>query len=168
MSFESIIYEKEDHISTLTLNRPERLNAISTTMTEEIRLCLDQAMSDLDVRILIITGAGRGFCSGADLSDLGARAGDVIKNIVTKHPSAGGIKIFTTALLNFEKPIIAAVNGPVAGAGLALALACDIRIASDRANFSVTARSNSIPSLGISPAAASSSTWRKGLGEGLS
>jgi len=136
MEFESIIYEKEDRVATITLNQPERLNAIGRTMQDELGKALEEANTDDEVRVLIITGAGRGFCSGADLTMLGDAASEVSRHMVAKSPAAGGIRSFTLQLQNFEKPSIAAVNGPAIGAGLSLALACDIRIASDRARFS--------------------------------
>lgn len=136
MEFETIIYEKKDGIATITLNRPERLNAIGLNMQLELGKALEEANSDDEVRVLIITGAGRGFCSGADLTVLGDTAEQVGQHLVARSPAAGGIRSFTLQLQNFEKPTIAAVNGHAVGAGLSLALACDIKIASDRARFS--------------------------------
>jgi len=136
MTYETIIYEKEGGMATITLNRPERLNAIGGTMAVDLELALEDANSDGTVRVLILTGAGRAFCSGADLSTLGEIADEVALALVQRSPAAGGIRSFTLQLQNFEKPTIAAVNGPAVGAGLSLALACDIRIASDRATFS--------------------------------
>jgi len=136
MKQESIIYEKEGRVATITLNRPEKMNAIGGTMSIELEQALDEANADDAVGVLIITGAGKGFCSGADLSTLGSTADQVSRGLVDRSPAAGGIRSFALQLQNFEKPSIAAVNGAAAGAGLSLALACDIRIASDRARFS--------------------------------
>lgn len=136
MKFEAIIYEKKDGIATITLNRPDRLNAIGGTMSQDLVQALEEANSDEEVRVLIITGAGKGFCSGADLTTLGSTAAAVGRGLVAKSPAAGGISSYTIQIQNFEKPTIAAVNGSAVGAGLSIALACDIRIASDRARFS--------------------------------
>ncbi|MFQ5814715.1 MAG: enoyl-CoA hydratase/isomerase family protein [Anaerolineae bacterium] len=135
MAFETMIYERENGIATITLNRPERLNAINATWLEEFEQVLEKASSDDEVRAVIITGAGRAFCSGADLKEwagfeaLGSR-------LTRKSPAHGGMRVFVLQLQNVDKPTIAAVNGPAFGGGFALALACDIRIASDRASFS--------------------------------
>jgi len=136
MNFECIIYEKKDGIATITFNRPDRLNALGGTMTQELAMALEDANADDEVRVLVITGAGKGFCAGADLTTLGGTSKQVSKGLVTRSPSAGGIRSYTLQLQNFEKPIIAAVNGAAVGAGLSIALACDIRIASDKARFS--------------------------------
>jgi len=136
MEYETLILEKEGGIATITLNRPERLNAIGGTMAVDLEQALEDANSDGKVRVLILTGAGRAFCSGADLAILGEIVDEVSMALVQRSPAAGGIRSFTLQLQNFEKPTIAAVNGPAVGAGLSLALACDIRIASDRATFS--------------------------------
>jgi len=133
---ETIVYEKKDGIATITLNRPDRLNAIGASMSQELEQALEEANSDDGVRVLIITGAGKGFCSGADLSTLGNTANETLRGLVSRSPAAGGIRSFALQLQNFEKITIAAVNGPAVGAGLSMALACDIRIASDRARFS--------------------------------
>lgn len=136
MEFKSIIYERKDGIATITLNRPDRLNALGGTMGRDIEMALEDANSDSAVRVLIITGAGKGFCSGADLTTLGGTSEQVGRGMVARSPTAGGIRSFALQMQNFEKPIIAAVNGAAVGGGLSLALACDIRVASDRARFS--------------------------------
>ncbi|HEY90686.1 MAG TPA: hypothetical protein G4O07_02525 [Dehalococcoidia bacterium] len=135
MEREATIYEKTNGVATLTLNRPDKLNALGGRLGIELEQTLEEANADTEVNVLVITGAGRGFCSGADLSSLGSTSDQVGRGLVSKSPAAGGIRSFALQLQNFEKPTIAAVNGPAVGAGLSLALACDIRIASDRARF---------------------------------
>lgn len=130
-----IIYEKADRVVTVTLNRPDSRNALGGTMSAELAEALEEANADEEVGALVITGAGKGFCSGADLSSLGGSSGQVSRGLVSRSPAAGGIRSFALQLQNFEKPSIAAINGAAAGAGLSLALACDMRIASDRARF---------------------------------
>lgn len=136
MAYETIIYEKETGIATLTFNRPHVMNATNYLMNTEMRAAVAEARDDDEVRVLIITGAGRGFCSGADVTGLVDTFADSPWRLTAKSPAAGGIRSNTFQLRVFEKPIIAAVNGPAAGAGFSIALACDIRIASDRASFS--------------------------------
>ena len=131
-----IIYEKEDRVATITLNRPDRMNALGGTLSLELGEALEEANSDAEVGALVITGAGKGFCSGADLTSLGGTSEQVGRGLVHRSPAAGGLRSTALQLENFEKPSIAAVNGAAVGAGLSLALACDIRIASDRARFS--------------------------------
>lgn len=115
-------------VLTVTLNRPEVLNAFNAAMHEALGLALKEAR-DPKVRAVVITGAGRGFCVGQDLREFKQESGDVAARLRTQyHPNI-------VALRSLEKPVIAAVNGPAAGAGLSLACACDIRIASDQASF---------------------------------
>jgi len=153
MELEAIIYERAAGIATITLNRPQRLNAIGGTMSEELQQALEDANSDDEVRVLIITGAGKGFCSGADVTGLGTLAdvADAPWRLSAKSPAAGGIQSFVVPFYNFEKPTIAAVNGVAAGGGFSIALACDIRIASDRARFSqIFIRRGLVPDTGSS------------------
>ena len=138
MGPEAIIYEKESAVATITLNRPERLNAVGGSMGGELEQALEDANSDDGVRVLIVTGAGEGFCSGADVGGLGplGSRNDAAWRLASRSPAAGGIHSFIVPFYNFEKPIIGAVNGIAAGGGFSIALACDIRIASERARFS--------------------------------
>jgi 2-(1,2-epoxy-1,2-dihydrophenyl)acetyl-CoA isomerase len=135
MEPKELILEKEGHVAVLTLNRPDKMNAISLNMRVDLPLALQQVQEDDDLRALIITGAGRGFCSGADVAVQAARAAgeqtpESLKTI---------LQLTGALILGFEKinkPVIAAVNGSAAGVGLTLALVSDIRIASGQARFS--------------------------------
>jgi 2-(1,2-epoxy-1,2-dihydrophenyl)acetyl-CoA isomerase len=115
-------------VLTITLNRPDVLNAFNTAMHEGLAGALADARSE-DIRAVVLTGAGRGFCVGQDLTEFREAPGDIGERLRTNyHPNV-------LAVRSLEKPVIAAVNGPAAGAGLSLACACDLRIAADSASF---------------------------------
>ena len=115
-------------VLTITLNRPEVYNAINRAMHDGLAAALEQA-ADPAVRAVVLTGAGRGFCSGQDLREFQELPGGVREALEqTYHPNVRAIRAL-------EKPVIAAINGPCAGAGLSLACACDVRIASSEASF---------------------------------
>ena len=136
MTYECLLYEVEDRILTITLNRPDRLNAFSDVMRSEFVDAFDRADADDDVRAVIVTGAGRAFCAGADLSD-GKNAFDYDKQTGTARTEPHRDKGGRLALRVFEckKPVIAAVNGPAVGVGATLPLAMDMRLASEKARF---------------------------------
>ena len=132
MDYEAIIYEVEDNILTITLNRPERLNAFNGQMSSEIHNALDRADADDDVKAIIFTGAGRGFCAGADLSS-GNETFDYESDGRGIHPDGGGV--LTLRLFECLKPVISACNGPAVGVGATMQCAMDIRMASDKARY---------------------------------
>jgi enoyl-CoA hydratase/carnithine racemase len=146
MSFQEIRYEVAEHVLTITLNRPDRLNAFTPTMGRELIEALDRSDADDDVRAVIVTGAGRGFCAGADLGGGGGTfdwrerdAGDF------EVPRDGGgqvaLRIFDSA-----KPVIAAINGPAVGVGITMTLPMDVRIAAAGAKIGfVFARRGIVP-----------------------
>ncbi len=134
MDYQDIIYEEKGGIATMTLNRPDKMNAFSTGMRESMYRVVEHISQDKRVRVLIITGAGRAFCSGADVQTL---AGNANRPTNQERPAEMGSERLSVHVLmqKCQKPIIAAINGVAAGAGLDLAMACDIRIASDKARF---------------------------------
>ncbi|MGV3489581.1 MAG: enoyl-CoA hydratase-related protein [Tuberibacillus sp.] len=126
--YETLIYEVENGVGWITLNRPDKLNAFTMTMNQELVDVLKKAERDENVRVLVIKGAGRAFCSGQDL-------GSVTGEINLKDTLRKGYNPMIKRLVSLEKPTVAMVNGAAAGAGMSLALACDFRVASDRASF---------------------------------
>lgn len=131
MGYETIIYERKDGVGKIILNRPDKLNAVNFQMVDELVDVLDEIDNDDEVRAVIITGAGRSFCSGAELSELGARP-DPFDSLIFMRSFAHRPML---AVRSLEKPVIAAVNGYALGIGCGLALACDIRIVSEKAKF---------------------------------
>jgi len=135
MKYECLLYEVKDRIATLTLNRPERLNALGGTLREDLFAAVTAAAADPHVGVLVITGAGRGFCSGGDVKSMSER--DQAGQASTTNERLAPVRDrCILAMRDCPKPIIAAVNGAAAGAGMNLALACDMRIASNTAKFS--------------------------------
>lgn len=146
MSYKTIIYDVDDGILTLTLNRPEALNAFNRDMLTEMLDACDRADADDDIKAIIVTGAGRAFCAGADLASGGdtfnadAR-GDRESGL---NPDGGGV--LTLRLHDLNKPVIAAINGAAVGVGVTMTLAMDIRLAADVAKFGfVFARRGIVP-----------------------
>jgi 2-(1,2-epoxy-1,2-dihydrophenyl)acetyl-CoA isomerase len=125
---DEVLTAREGAVFTITLNRPDVYNAFDRAMHEALASALAEA-ADPDVRAVVVTGAGRGFCAGQDLREFQAMPGGIREALEqTYHPNIRGIRAL-------EKPVLAAVNGPCAGAGLSLACACDVRVASDAATF---------------------------------
>ena len=135
MNADDILFTKAAGVGVITLNRPEKMNAITTEMGYyQLPGLLDQINRDDDVKAVILTGAGKGFCSGADVA---TRLADNVGGVVaeTRHENLMHTGTVAMSFEALDKPIIAAVNGVAVGAGFSMALACDIRIASDRARF---------------------------------
>ena len=146
MSERQILTQIEDGILTITLNRPEKLNAFTRDMQQQMIAALDEADADDAVRAIVVTGAGRAFCAGADLSS----GGDTFNaNARTDRPSGlqpDGGGVLTLRMFECRKPLIAAVNGPAVGVGVTMTLAMDIRIAAENAKFGfVFARRGIVP-----------------------
>ena len=133
--YKCLLYEVKDAVATLTLNRPERLNALGDTLREDFHDAVLRASADPEVRVMIVTGAGKGFCSGGDVKAMNeAKEARAERPVLDKvAPLRDRVLL---AMRDAPQPIIAAVNGAAAGAGMNLALACDIRIASTAAKFS--------------------------------
>jgi enoyl-CoA hydratase/carnithine racemase len=135
MSYTEILYTVEDRVATLTLNRPERMNAWTPVMEGEFREAIHAACADEAVRAIVVTGAGRGFCAGADMGNLAASAAG--NRSITPPPSGeGNFDQRYSYLLAVPKPLIAGINGAVAGVGLCVTLYCDLRFMAEGARLS--------------------------------
>ena len=134
MEYRTIALEKKNNIATVTLNRPEKLNALNPQMFAELVHVFRRVSQDDEIRVLVITGAGRGFCSGVDLTAQAGNQGEIeIEGISpSDFPQEAPL-----LLSGMRKPVIAAINGVAVGGGLTLTLSCDIRIASETARFSI-------------------------------
>lgn len=148
MEYTQIIYEVTDHVATVTLNRPEQLNAFTGLMMRELIHAFDTVDADDDVRVVIVTGAGRGFCAGADLSSGGetfSKGGsDEIPADVGIPRDGGGL--VSLRIFECTKPVIGAINGAAVGVGVTMTLPMDIRLASEHAKFGfVFARRGIVP-----------------------
>jgi enoyl-CoA hydratase/carnithine racemase len=147
MAFTEILVDAADGILTITLNRPEKLNALTRTMLGELLAALDEADADDSVRAVIVTGAGRAFCAGADLSRGGAtfdRAARAEAAAGEPHRDGGGL--VSLRVFDLKKPVIAAINGPAVGFGITMTLPMDVRLASTQARMGfVFARRGVVP-----------------------
>ena len=175
MEYREILYDVNDKVACLTLNRPDRLNAWTPRMSHEVRDALHAAAGDDGVRVIIFTGAGRGFCAGAEMGELADASDQGLAALDGSESAEEGVAIMTgikteetldpanrfavrsdfrkrySYLQAVPKPIIAAINGPAAGLGMIMPLYCDIRFASEKAKFTTAfARRGLIAEHGIS------------------
>ena len=151
MDYKDIQISRQNTTTVITLNRPEKLNAYTVRMGEEIVDAFEKLRGDDDCRVIIITGAGRGFCAGVDLEKLKSGPTEEDRDL----PPLGKERLvqdFADTLLNYPKPVIAAINGAAIGVGVTLSLPCDVRIASETAKLGIPfAKLGIVPGLG--------STW---------
>jgi len=132
MNYETIIVEKKNGVATITLNRPDKLNAMNMELIDEVADATRELGQDNEVRVVVITGAGRGFCAGGDLESRIYKIDDATEFYQFMHSLARMV----LNIRNMPKPVIGSINGVAAGGGANLALACDMLIASDKARFS--------------------------------
>lgn len=138
VDYETITLQRRGHVAVLTLNRPDRLNAISIGLREEVTQAVAALRADDEVRALVLTGAGKGFCSGADLLGTTPVATGKVEEPAAQDgrlDEMGWVGRWATMWADFDKPVVGAINGVAAGAGMSTALACDVRIGSDQARF---------------------------------
>ncbi len=130
---DELLYDVKDRVATLTLNRPDKMNAFTGPMIERWAWALTEAQRDADVNVVVVTGAGKAFCAGGDVARMGQGEPTPLdhKNMLWEH-----IHRVPKALEQMDKPVIAMVNGVAVGAGMGMAVMCDVRIASDAARFS--------------------------------
>jgi len=149
MVYEDLLLDTKDHIAIITLNVPEKLNALSGNMVRSLAKVTEDIARDDDVRVAIVTGAGRGFCSGADVSSMQSRGTGASQRSRFQLAQFVGYP-HADCFPKLNKPSIAAINGPCVGGGLSLALSCDIRIASESAKFGVAQVSRAlVPDFGL-------------------
>ncbi len=147
--YERVRYEVGDGIATVTLNRPEKLNAYTPEMGEEIVDGFTRARADAAVRVVLLTGAGRGFCAGVDLDYLKAHAAGQTSGSGLRLGEERFVRDWPLELLAYPKPVIAAINGAAYGVGVTMTLACDIRLAADGATLGLNfAKLGVLPGLG--------------------
>jgi enoyl-CoA hydratase/carnithine racemase len=135
VAFETLLYDVADGVATVTLNRPERLNAVNTTVINELVQAFDRADGDDAVRAVIVTGAGRAFCAGADLGGGGRTFAGGPGRTETPEAHRDGGGLVTLRIFDMTKPVIAAINGPAVGFGITMTLAMDVRLASTAAKM---------------------------------
>ncbi len=149
MNYEDLLLEKKDGIATITLNVPDKMNALTVKMQKSLPLAVDEIAKDDEVRVVIVTGAGRAFSAGGDINLLKAIAEGTLEQSRYMRLKMVG-HYWADAFLRMDKPVIAAINGDCVGAGFPLALSCDIRIASETARFgSVFVNMALIPDCGL-------------------
>lgn len=130
MHMEHVLFHIEEGVATITMNRPDRLNAFNRTMAMELQHCLDVCATNADVRAVLLTGSGKGFCAGQDLAELLGPNAPTMAQILSEHYNP-----IITRIRQLAKPVVAAVNGVAAGAGANIALCCDIVVAKSSASF---------------------------------
>jgi enoyl-CoA hydratase/carnithine racemase len=164
VDFKTIIIKKEEHIVTITMNRPDKMNALNTQMMQELVAAIDEIAHDDDIRVVVLTGAGRVFCSGADISEGGKASGLSGTPVEMHHNLRNSYQKVALGLQRLEKPTIAMVNGAAVGAGCDFAFACDMRVGSEKARFR-----NGFVRVGLIPGGGGTWLYTRlmGLGRGL-
>ncbi|MBA7602252.1 Short-chain-enoyl-CoA hydratase [subsurface metagenome] len=164
MDVETVILKKEGHIATITMNRPEMMNALNIQMLQEMVAAIDEIARNDDVRVVVLTGAGRVFCSGADISEGGKASGLSGTPVEMHHNVRNSYQKVALGLQRLDKPTIAMVNGAAVGAGCDFAFACDMRVGSEKARFR-----NGFVRVGLIPGGGGTWLYTRlmGLGRGL-
>lgn len=162
-NYKNLSFRVDAHIGLLTLNRPEVMNALNRELTLELHELLDELPGKFpEIRVLVITGNGKAFCSGADLSRMGASGSENRRNRDRSDQGRRRIQELAPAIRNLPQPVVSAINGAAVGAGLSIALATDIRIATEKARFSAI-----FVKRGLVPDTAASATIKAIAGHGI-
>jgi len=164
VDFETVILKKEGHIATITMNRPDKMNALNKQMLQEMVAVIDEIASNDDMRVVVLTGAGMVFCSGADISEGGKASGLSGTPVEMHHNVRNSYQKVALGLQRLDKPTIAMVNGAAVGAGCDFAFACDMRVGSEKARFR-----NGFVRVGLIPGGGGTWLYTRlmGLGRGL-
>lgn len=145
MAYEAVKLAQDGPLAIITLNRPERLNAVSPQLSQDLHAALDEVAADEGIRVVILTGEGSGFCSGADVTGMRARADSAAPLTATTATN----EALSVHIRRIPQPVIGAINGIASGMGLSIALSCDFRVASERARFaSIFIRRSYVPDTG--------------------
>lgn len=151
MDLKTILYKVDGGVALLTLNRPESLNALNARLGMDLAAALRAASADAAVRVIVLCGAGKGFCSGGDLKEMAAGIANPQAPTVALVDILRNFHDVVSFLQRIDKPVVAAIHGPAVGAGMSIALACDLRVASEDATFS-----QAFVRIGLSPDGGSS------------
>jgi len=154
MNLKTVLYQVDGSVATVTLNRPEALNALNPALHQDLGRALDAAVADTSIRVVVLTGAGRGFCAGGDIKAMATKLAAMTSGSAPAN-AMESLHTFHDLMARFyglSKPVVAAIHGPAVGAGMSLALACDLRVASEDAVFS-----QAFVKIGLSPDGGS--TW---------
>ena len=164
MAYRNIILKKEGYIATITMNRPDKMNALDTRMLREMIAAVDELDQDDGVRVVVLTGSGKVFCSGADISEGGKASGLAGTPTEMHHNVRNSYQKVALGLQRLDKPTIAMVNGAAVGAGCDFAFACDMRVGSEKARFR-----NGFVKVGLIPGGGGTWLYTRlmGLGRGL-
>ena len=151
MSYSTLLVDKRDRIATVALHRPQKLNAITMVMAKELMRLLDDLEDDPEVRAIILTGSGKGFCAGGDMQEVLLAGREADAGMLDRMQT--GFCLLAQRMMRVEKPMVAAVNGVAAGAGFCFVLFCDLRVASENAKFGITFVHRGLPATDMG------STW---------
>jgi 2-(1,2-epoxy-1,2-dihydrophenyl)acetyl-CoA isomerase len=151
MAYSTLLVDKQDRVATVVLNRPQKLNAMTTVMAKELMQLLDDLEDDPEVRAIILTGSGKGFCAGGDMQEVLLAGREADAGTLDKVQTV--FCLLAQRMMRVEKPMVAAINGVAAGAGFCFALFCDLRVASDSAKFGITFVHRGLPATDMG------STW---------
>ncbi len=151
MAYTTLLVDKQDRVATVSLNRPHKLNAMTTVMAKELTHLFDELEADPDVRAIVLTGSGKGFCAGGDMQDVLLAGRELDAGKLDQVQT--GFSLLAQRMMRVEKPMVAAVNGVAAGAGFCFVLFCDLRVASENAKFGITFVHRGLPATDMG------STW---------